>query len=232
MTSIESIINRQFLLWEKMQEQRKTEPELKPSPPPIVTISRQSGSRGSYFASRLAQKLDYQRIHREIIDSICASSGYRKRIINALDEKYLSQVDTLVEALVTGQAVDHSDFSQHLYQVVLSMSQLGGVVLVGRGGAFILGPRKGFHIRVVAPYERRIENLIAYKNIPEQEAVEYIAQSDSQRSEHIRKLFGADIDDPSKYDLVINTNYLDVEELVGCVMEAIKTKMDKLSHLE
>lgn len=231
MTSIESIINRQFLLWEKMQEQRKTEPELKPSPPPIVTISRQSGSRGSYFASRLAQKLDYQRIHREIIDSICASSGYRKRIIDALDEKYVSQVDTLVEALVTGQSVDHSDFSQHLYQVVLSMSQLGGIVLVGRGGAFILGPQKGFHIRVVAPYERRIENLVAYKNITEREAVEYIAQSDAQRSEHIRKLFSADIDDPSKYDLVINTNYLDVEELVGCVMEAIKTKMDKLMHL-
>lgn len=232
MTSIESIINRQFLLWEKSQQERQTLPEHKPSPPPIVTISRQSGSRGSYFASRLAQKLDYQRIHREIIDSICASSGYRKRIIDALDEKYHSQLDTLVDSLVTGQTVDHSDFSRHLFKVVLSMSELGGIVLVGRGGSFILGPLKGFHIRVVAPYKKRIENLIAYKNINENEAVEYIAQSDSQRSEYIRKLFDADIDDPCRYDMVINTNYLDVEELVDCVMEAIKTKMVKLAHLE
>ena len=232
MTSIESIINRQFLLWEKNRQESKASPELKPLPPPIVTISRQSGSRGSYFASRLAQKLDYQRIHREIVDSICASSGYRKRIIDALDEKYHSQLDTLVDSLVTGQSVDHSDFSRHLFKVVLSMSELGGVVLVGRGGSFILGPLKGFHIRVVAPYKKRIENLIAYKNITEEEAVDYIAESDSQRSEYIRKLFDADIDDPCRYDVVINTSYLDVEELVGCTIEAIKTKMDKLAHLE
>ncbi|MFH2050796.1 MAG: cytidylate kinase-like family protein [bacterium] len=232
MTSIESIINRQFLLWEKNRQESTASPEQKPLPPPIVTISRQSGSRGSYFASRLAQKLDYQRIHREIVDSICASSGYRKRIIDALDEKYHSQLDTLVDSLVTGQTVDNSDFSRHLFKVILSMSELGGVVLVGRGGSFILGPLKGFHIRVVAPYKKRIENLIAYKNITEQEAVEYIAQSDSQRGEYIRKLFGADIDDPCRYDLVINTCHLDVEELVDCTMEAIKTKMNKLSHQE
>jgi len=232
MTSIESIINRQFLLWEKSQQQRKAEPGPKKAPPPIVTISRQSGSRGSYFASRLAQKLEYQRIHREIIDSICASSGYRKRIIDALDEKYQSKLDTLVESLITGQSVDHGDFSRHLYQVVLSMSQLGGIVLVGRGGAAILGPKKGFHIRVVAPYYKRIENLIAYKNISESEAVDYIAESDSQRSEYIRKLFDEDIDDPCRYDMVINTSYLDVEELVGCTIVAIDTKMDKLAHLE
>jgi hypothetical protein len=50
-TSIEAIINRQLLKWEL--ERKETAPATpdRPQPAPIVTISRQTGSRGSYFAS-------------------------------------------------------------------------------------------------------------------------------------------------------------------------------------
>ena len=127
MTSIESIINRQFLLWGQQKSRPYGEQTPVALPLKIVTVSRQTGSRGSYFASRRAQKLGYQRIHREIVDAICTSSGYRKRIIESLDERYRSNLDTLVNTLLTGEAIDHNDYYYHLYQVVLSMAELGGV---------------------------------------------------------------------------------------------------------
>ena len=126
MTSIEAIINRQFLRWEQEQKvQPRLEP-LKELPLPIVTVSRQSGSRGSYFASRLAQKLGYQRIHREVIDAVATSSGYRTRLLEALDENFRSELEVLVEAVLTGQSVDNVDYANQLCKVVLSMSRLGG----------------------------------------------------------------------------------------------------------
>ncbi len=232
MTSIDAIINRQLLKWELQRKKEAEEtPEILP-PPPIVTVSRQKGSRGSYFASRLSERLGYQRLHREMIDTICQSSGYRKRIIESIDNKFRGALELLVESLFTGQSVDHYDYFKHMCRTVLSMSRLGGVILVGRGGNFILGLKRGFHIRFIAPKWKRVENLVKYKQMSESEAVQLIDKSDAERKEFIQKLFGADIDDPHHYDLVVNSIYMDVEELLDCTMTAIKGKFDKLTFLE
>jgi glucuronide carrier protein len=134
--------------------------------------------------------------------------------------------------MVTGQAVDNSDYSQHLCKTVLSMSQLGGVVLMGRGGSFILGPERGFHLRVVCPKEKRIENLVKYKQITPEEATQTINESDADRRKFVAHLFDRNIDDPHHYDLVLNSALLDVEEMVETASVAIKAKMSKLTWLD
>ena len=231
-SSIDAIINRQLLKWELEHNQVSEEIKEQKSSPPIITISRQKGSRGSYFASRLAEKLDYSRLHRKVIDRICLSSGFRKRVIESIDDKFRSDLGLMVESLFTGQTVDHSDYFKHLYQVMLSMSKLGGVILVGRGGNFILGPERGFHIRFVAPKEKRIANLINYKFLSKDEATEEVEKSDKLRSEFIEKLFSANINDPLHYDLVINAAYMDIEELLEVAIKAINGKFEKLKYLD
>jgi len=230
MTSIDAIINRQLLKWEHQRRQAEEEKEEKPKPAPIITISRETGSRGSYFGSRLAMKLGYQRLHREVIDSICKSSGYRKQIIESLDNRFRGNLEMMVESFFTGQSVDHADYHRYMYQVVLSVSELGGVILMGRGGNFILGPERGFHIRFICDRDRRIENLTKYKNVTEKEAIEAIEDSDTHRREFVRKLFHADINTPHNYDLVLNSTLIDVEELIDTAVAAFKGKMDKLLH--
>ncbi len=231
MTSIESIVNRQLLKWELEKREVETKSDVKRTPAPIVTISRESGSRGSYFGSRLAGRLGYQRLHREAIDVICRTSGYLRRVIESLDEHSRSQLELTMEAFLTGQAVDHSDYAKQLCRVVLSMSELGGIVLMGRGGNVILGPRRGFHIRVICPKKKRIENLVKYKQIDADEAKRIIEMSDRDRREFIATLCDEDIDNPRLYDLVVNTAYMDIEELTDVAVVAIKAKMDKLTHL-
>ncbi len=232
MTSIEAIINRQLLKWEL--EKKETEPAIqgRPHPAPIITVSRQTGSRGSYFGSRLASRLGYQRLHREAIDMICRSSGLRKRIIESIDDRFRGRIELLAETILTGQSVDYSDYGQHLCQTVLSMSQLGGVVLMGRGGSFILGPQRGFHLRVVCPRDKRIENLVKYKQISPVEAERSIEASDADRRKFVAHLFNHNIDDPHHYDLILNSALMDVEEMVDTATVAIKAKMSKLTWLD
>ncbi|MCD6250536.1 MAG: cytidylate kinase-like family protein [candidate division Zixibacteria bacterium] len=232
MTSIETIVNRQILKWELEKKETEQIEEDRPRPSPIVTISRQSGSRGSYFGSRLAQRLGYQRLHRDAIDLICESSGYRKRIIESLDGRFRGRLELLAEAIVTGQIVDLTDYARQLCKVVLSMSELGGVVLMGRGGNFILGSKRGFHLRVICPREKRIENLIKYKKMTTDEASTAIDRSDENRRKFAEELFGFDIDDPRQYDMVINSSLIDVEDMVNIAVIAIKAKMSKLTYLD
>ncbi|MEW5995124.1 MAG: cytidylate kinase family protein, partial [Candidatus Zixiibacteriota bacterium] len=169
-------------------------------------------------------------LHREIIDAICQSSGYRKRIIESLDEKFRGQMELLVESLLTGQSVDHRDYRRHLFRVVLSMSQLGGVVLTGRGGSFILGPRRGFHIRFIAPVQTRIANLMKFTGVTEKEAAARIKASDTERKELVSRLFDADNDDSRHYDMVVNTAFVDVEDLLETTVTLIDKKFARLAE--
>ena len=104
-------------------------------------------------------------------------------------------MELMVESLMVDRSVDHYDYIRHLFRVVLSMSKLGGVILVGRAGNFILGPRCGYHIRCISPKENRIDNLVRYGAYRLSEASELITESDKIRSEFVRKLFAADIND-------------------------------------
>ena len=232
MPSIDHIINRQFKQWEADQRQRREDKKAESSdagPLPIITVARQHGSRGAFFAQRLAEDLGYQHLHREVIDAICQSSGYRKHIVEALDEKYRSSITMVVESILTGQAFHHTDYSRNLCTVILSMAKLGGVVLVGRGGSFILGPRIGFHIRVVCPVEQRIENLVKYRSMSRNEAAKSVTETDAMRKEMIRKMFDADIDNPIHYDLVFNSAIIDVEDMVQSTVLAMQAKKKMLS---
>ncbi len=228
-TSIDAIINRQLMKWELERKKAEEEKQERPSPPRIVTVSRQLGSRGSYFAERLAERLGYQNLHREVIEAICQSSGYRKRIVESLDEKFHGNLDVIAESLFTGQSVDHRDYLRHLFRIVLSMSQLGGVVLVGRGGNFILGPNRGFHIRFVAPKEKRVENLIKYTSVTKADAAAKIETSDAERKELIAKLFHSDINDPRHYDLVVNTAFVDLIDMLDTIVWLAEAKFAKLT---
>jgi cytidylate kinase len=227
-SSIDALINRQFKIWEAEKTQRAELPQAKPAPPFIVTVSREHGSRGAFFAAELAARLGYQLMHREIIDAITQSSGYRRRMIESLDEHYRSDIELAVETILTRKAIDYDDYVRYLCHVVLSMAKLGGVVLVGRGGNFIIGPDQGFHIRVIGPEKKRIENLVKYRSMTNEEAKKAIEEHDSDRREMIKKLFKADIDDPHHYDLVVNVGHLEIEQLTDHVMDLIEKKRGRM----
>ena len=226
MSSIEAIIDRQLRRWELEQRKRAEEVKggQKPEMRPIVTVSRQRGSRGAFLAQRLAEKLGYQLLHRELIDHICSSTGYRRQLIESLDDKIRSRVELWFEGVFKGMYVDTSDYFRHLYKVMVSISELGGVVVVGRAANFILGRDRVFSLRVVASLPQRIENLIQYQKMTREQAEKDIRETDRARQEFVRSHFRQDIDVPGAYDLVINTTYIDLDTAQAMVEEGIISK--------
>jgi cytidylate kinase len=229
MTTIQSILERQFRRWENEIKERRESPAKIAPPAHIITISREKGSRGSYLGQLVASKLRFQLLHREIIDAICASSGYYRRLIESLDDHVRSNLSVAVESMIAGQSVDYSDYMKHLHRVILSMSELGGVVVIGRGSNFILGPNRGFHVRVVAPMENRIENLCAYRHMTRSQAADEIQRYDNERQHFAKHVFGQNINDPHHYDLVINTALSDIETTANIMVQAYNTKASVLA---
>jgi cytidylate kinase len=226
MESTEVLIERQIKRWEVEQKARREQIEngVTPDMKPIVTVSRQKGSQGTYLAEKMAERLGYQLLHKEIIDMISTSSGYRRKIIESLDDKIRSRMDLWVEGMFKGMYIDASDYFRYLYRVIMSISELGGVLVVGRGANFMLKRDQGYNIRVIASRPKRIANLMEFRGMDHDEAEKETRKFDRERSGFVRNNFNRDINDPKAYDVIINTTYLDIERAIEMVEMGMESK--------
>ena len=54
---------------------------------PVITVSRQRGSMGSYIALEVARKLELRYLDREIIQSVAREAGIEAAAVEAIEEK-------------------------------------------------------------------------------------------------------------------------------------------------
>jgi cytidylate kinase len=230
MTSIQAIIDRQLRRWEIEKSLRAAQPagEAGPLLGPVVTVSRERGSGGSRIAELVARRLDYTLLHRDLIDRICLSSGTRRHILESLDEHARSQFAIWWDSMISQRYTDASDYVRMLLETIYSVAELGGVVVVGRGANFIIGPERGLHVRIVAPREKRIERLVDHERMSQKEAAHEVDARDRERAEFIRKVHGHDITDPAGYDLVINTGAIPFEAAAELITAAVREKFERL----
>jgi hypothetical protein len=233
MTSIETIIDRQIRRWELQKSLEEAHHGLARSihlPKPLITVSRQRGSHGTLIAERIAYRFNYTLLHKDIIDRICETSGYKRRIVESLDEHTRSQMELWFESIVTGKLVDLNDYARHLLEIIFSISRLGGIVVVGRAANFIIGPRRGLHVRIVGSSEMRISNLVEEQKLTVADARKEIEKSDHERAEFVHRLVNKSIDDPRHYDLIINSDWISIDQSVSLIANAAMEKFELLTR--
>ncbi len=229
--SIDSIVDRQFRRWEmesSILRKQGAYRESKLLTHPVITVSRQHGSIGSDIAAMLAERFHYTLLNRDIIDRMCESTDYSRRLLETLDDHAQSQLTTWVQSMLAGRFVDEGDYVRALLKTVYSIARLGGVVVVGRGSNFIVGLEHGFHVRVVAPRERRIEHLVRRTGVTAREALHEIDTTDRHRAEFVRRVFGRSMDDPLGYDVVVNAADGAAESIAGWLAGA---SLEKFAHM-
>ena len=223
--SIEAILDRQYRRWQ--HELRSTgalpaspAPEWSAPPHPIVTVARQHGTRGAEVASRVARRLGYTFVDHDAAERISAFTGVTRRRLAVLDEHARSPVTQWLESMLDGRFVDESDFATGLVAAVRALARAGGVVVVGRGMNFLLGPGGGTHVRVVAPRESRIRAIMERRDAGRAEAAREIDSVEHERDTFIHRVTRRWPDDPFAYDLVLNEAAWQRDEMVEMVVRA------------
>jgi cytidylate kinase len=228
---IEAIIDRQLRRWEhdrRLVAAGGVATEVRVVAQPIITISRQHGSRGKDLAARLAERFQYTLLHRDVIDRMSTSTGHQRRLLEALDEHSKSQLANWVDSMLSGKYLDESDYAVGLLKTVYSIAHLGGVVVVGRGVNFIVEPTRAVHLRVVAPLDQRIRNLMRRGNLSTEAAAREIKAMDEERAKFVRKLFHRSVDDPLAYDMILNESRNSLEGLVRIATTVVAEKLLRL----
>jgi cytidylate kinase len=208
MASIEALVDRQMkrrALAERAAQEQAAAGQPAPGPLRVITISRQAGSGGRKLAPLIASMLGFEFIDRQILELLIKNTGVHERLINSLDERTQSGIDLWVEGVLTRRYVDKTEYAHLLAKTINILAENGNAVMLGRGANVILGKRGGFHVRIVAPREVRIANLVNFENLSPDDARKRVETFDDERRKFYHDSFNADINNPEDYHLIINT---------------------------
>ena len=218
---LDRLIEEQVKKWEVSSERRKSKGG---ASPPVVTISRETGSIVNELIQRISQELGLDVIDGKIIHEVAKSVRMSEKVVSYLDEKTRSTLDNWILYLKTTRFLRADQYVRHLTKVVAAIGEQGGALIIGRGANLILPTEETLRVRFIAPLEVRIRNMAQETGITEEEARQQILLKDAERRDSVKKNFTVDIEDPAYYDLVINTEFLGTEQILPMIRSALKHK--------
>jgi cytidylate kinase len=177
---------------------------------PVITLSREMGSRGDDVAVAAAARLGLRLVGRDLINRAAKQAGAPEVALAEIDELGLLGVRPSPAALRV--------YREKVAEVIREAATQGDALLVGRGGQVVLaGWPDVLRVRIIAPRAQRIAVVQQRCGVTAEVAAARIAASDRARAGYLRRHHGVKPDDPSLYDLVINMASLDVTTAVDLI---------------
>lgn len=213
-----------FVVYHLSDKQKQKVPTLRSNP--FITISRQAGAGGSQLAKALRGHLDKSRplpeawwtvFDRDLVKRSMQDHGLPERFAHFLPEGHVSEISSLIGELV-GLHPSIWELNQNVFETLVHLARLGGVILVGRGAHIVTrNLNNGCHIRLVGSLEKRAKRMAERNQISRDQAITLIRREDAVRGKWIRENFAEDINDPANYDISINTDNFSIDALVVMV---------------
>jgi cytidylate kinase/metal-sulfur cluster biosynthetic enzyme len=181
----------------------------------IITISRGSYSRGKEVAEKLARKLGYDCISRDIL--LEASSEFNIPEIKLV--RALHDAPTVLERFTYGK----ERYLAYLRSALLQHVLKDNVVYHGLAGHYFLQDIPHvLKVRIIADIKDRVKEEMKRENISESEARYVLKKDDEERRKWGIQVYGIDTWDPSLYDMVLHVHRLTVDDVVDILFETIR----------
>jgi len=224
--SIDQFVKQQVKKWED-QFTGKKDPDV--AQIPVITVATEPGSGGSIIAARIAERLELDYFHRDIVEKIAKTAKIRSKVVNTLEKERLTGVKDFISSLIEEHYIHPDTYLRHLLPVISTIAKHGRAVIVGRGANFILPAEDIFAVRVIAPLKKRIREVALTHRAPVEQAKRRVIQRESRRKAFVRHSFNADISDPIHYDLTINTGKMSIDEAVEAIIVAVRARLGNSS---
>lgn len=182
----------------------------------VVTISRQVGSLGDEMARELASDLGYHLVTPQEMHQLAVS--YDPDFAGALKDLEQEKGLGLLERLFFAQPVYMSLYAA----VILELASRRQTVIIGRGAQVVLKDvPQVVRARVVAPSRVRAARLSQTLGLDPEEARAHLERHDAERRALVRQIFDHDLRDWGLYNLVLNTESLDLDGAVRVVRRLV-----------
>lgn len=185
---------------------------------PIITIARQIGSLGNEIAAEVSQRLGYTLVDQSKLQEAAESYGMLKSELEEVHEKR----PTLVTRYLT---MRHRAYLDMIQSIIYTYAKQDNVMLVGRAATVLLSDvPSALHVNIFAPFDRRVEAVMALEGVTHSLAEQIVQGSDQDRAGYMKYLFDCDWMDPLLYDLMIDTSVITREHACELIIEAAHVK--------
>ncbi len=181
----------------------------------VITISRGSYTHGSEVAEKVAQKLGYECISREIL-------------LEITEEYNISEIKLLRSIRDAPSFLERYTFGREKYINCICAAFLthvikDNIVYHGFAGQFFLKDVPHvLKVRIIANINYRIECMQIREEVSKKQAERMVKEVDEERRKWSQKLYGIDTWDSRLYDLVINIEKISVDQAVDMICNTVK----------
>lgn len=183
----------------------------------VITVSREYGAGGGEVGRRLAELLGWELLDRELLHQAGQVEHMSDAELESLDEKALSMTDRF------RLHPPHERYLHGLTEVARKAAARGQVVLVGRGTRQLLRDApNALHLRLVAPRAWRAQRMAQREQWSPEQALARCAEVDRTRQRFNYYFFGKTALQPTHYDLVVNSGWVALEDVVALVAAFVR----------
>lgn len=198
---------------------------------PVITISRQYGSRGHEIGQRIAEKLSIPYYDKSLIALAAKKSGFSEAAFEYADEKAGSSL--LYSMVTSGMGVaariagtPEMPINDKLFliqsDIIRNAANEGPCVIVGRCANYVLREYDNvFKIFIHADKEARIRHAIEEDGISENKAADYVTKQDKQRANYYNFYSSMRWDDVNDYHLTLDSTSFSIEEATDIILHAV-----------
>lgn len=199
----------------------------------VITISRQFGAGGKTLALKLAESLNYEFAHEQIIEQLAQKAKLSENGVRAfeVEEEVVSYNGKVVSGgrflnriFDTGRKyMDGQTYLNLLREIMPKVAEQDKIIILGRGSQFILKDRPDtFHVLLVAEYEDRVKFMQKQYEISEEEARQAVSKQSKRRLKLMKLFTSEDYDQPVHYNLVINMSKVTMDQALELTKELIQ----------
>lgn len=204
---------------QKLVKQKKTKTEMSPT----ICFSRKIGVGALEIAEKLAPKIDYTVVDREIIEYIANEEKLNQKTVAYFDERYPGKINELMRFLFSEKSFVNRNYTESLFKGVLSVAGLSPTIFVGRGTHLILPRENVLAVRFICSNKFRVHRLSEMLGISREEAGHRLADIDKEQCAFFNKVFNKKDAAAYEFDLVINRDHIgdpeDAADIVACAFE-------------
>ena len=183
----------------------------------VISISRGTFSGGKAIAEKVAARMQYPCVSREMMLEDAAkdfgvAEAHLEHVVNERPKPWQQNRDR------------RSAYLNFIRAALLRRSRDGKLVYHGHAGHLLLtGVANILRVRVIASRAYRIDAAMRDFNIDRRAAIAQIEKDDAHTIKWTRFLYAVEWDDPFLYDLVLNLEQVSIDTAVSTIVQMAQT---------
>jgi hypothetical protein len=201
----------------------------------VVCISATDGAAGEEIAPLVADRLGFRLVDEQIVARAAEEAGVELKVAAGVEQRRSLVSRVLAEIPAAGAAsaaaygafapieddVSDSSLRGLIRSAIEEIAGRGDAVIVSHAASFALGEHPhALRVFLTASPDRRAARVLEMRDCSDKEAKKFVARGDTNRADYLKRFYRVSSEQPTHYDIVLNTDRLSAEEAADLVVQA------------